>query len=156
MDAWIPRRYDSRLGTHPVTHAQANMKLADWIDPRTKELREDEVKAALTQLEAQLVLAVPIPIIVSQDELRWPHERQGRVMVRSDYHHLRAQEGGQENRADRMGTGDRTKPNMWEAVWKSKIQPKVRVFAWKLLSNAIAVREGLARRGMQVRVGCPM
>lgn len=33
---------------------------------------------------------------------------------------------------------------------------KVRAFAWKLLSNAVAVRERLMRRGVQVPIGCPV
>lgn len=47
-------------------------------------------------------------------------------------------------------------PNLWDEIWKTNTLPKVRVFAWKLASNAVAVRERLARRGMQVQFGCPM
>lgn len=74
----------------------------------------------------------------------------------STYHHLRAQEDSAQPRPDSLIRGELTETILWEAVWKSKVMPKVRMFIWKLLSKAIAVREGLAKRGIHVEVGCPM
>lgn len=110
-----------------------------------------------SQSDAQLGLVVPIPLLIAtEDALRWSYERQGRVTVRSAYHHFRAQEGRGQTKEHITGMGDRSGPNLWEVVWKSKVQLKVCVFIWKLLSNAVAVREGLVRRGLQVSCGCPM
>lgn len=70
MDAWIFGKYDTRLGTHPVTQTQAQMKLEEWIDPTTKTWMEEKVSEVVTQGEAHLIFAVPIPLIARRDELR--------------------------------------------------------------------------------------
>lgn len=46
-------------------------------------------------------------------------------------------------------------PNIWEAIWKSRALPKVRAFAWKMMSNVVPVRDRLASRRVSVPVGCP-
>lgn len=46
--------------------------------------------------------------------------------------------------------------SLWSAIWNSNVMPKVKMFIWKLVSKAIAVKECLSRRGMLVQVGCPM
>lgn len=43
-----------------------------------------------------------------------------------------------------------------DAIWKSRALPKVRAFAWKMMSNSVAVRERLVRLGVQVPLGCPI
>lgn len=45
---------------------------------------------------------------------------------------------------------------MWEKIWKAKTLPKIKAFAGKLAVNAIAVRDGLARRGVPIETKCPM
>lgn len=35
-DTWIPGKYDSRLGSHPITRGQADTVLAEWIDPSSR------------------------------------------------------------------------------------------------------------------------
>lgn len=47
MDAWLPGRYDIRLGTRLVSQAQAGTILAEWIDQETKEWKKADVRAAL-------------------------------------------------------------------------------------------------------------
>lgn len=45
---------------------------------------------------------------------------------------------------------------MWNVIWKSNVMPRVKMFSWRLVARAVAVRDGLVRRGLQVGVGCPM
>lgn len=54
----------------------------------------------------------------------------------------------------RLQDGQLHQQNVWEAIWSSKLPPKIKVFAWKLCSRALAVGEELARRGMQVSLMC--
>lgn len=160
MDAWLPGRYDVRLVARPVLREQAGMVLAEWIDQDTKVWKEDAVRNALSAAESQCVLEVPILLVARQDELKWPFERKGRVTVRSAYHFIRDQ-----SRIDDLypASANAAEPatarsdcGLWDIVWKSAVMPKVRTFIWKLMSRAIVVREGLARRGMQVLNSCPI
>lgn len=100
VDAWIPGNYETRLGTHQVTEAQAQFRLAEWINHDTKAWDEKKVRRALSQEEADIIYAIPIPMFNMQDVLRWPHAREGGVTVRTTYHHLRAQRGVLEIRGE--------------------------------------------------------
>lgn len=153
-DVWIPGRYDIRLGSHPITQDQANTFLEDWIDPGLRDSVAPVFSNAVSIDELQAILVVPIPLVPRQDQLRWPYERGGCISVRSAYHRLRASDNRSIEGLDLDGSAGG--PNVREAIWKSKTLPQVRVFAWKLLSNAVAVRERLLRRGVHVPLGCPI
>lgn len=67
--------------------------------------------------------------------------------VRSSYHWLREREevGMTSTSAIRVN---------WSRLWKIKIPPKMKVFFWKLLHNALAYNLNLQRRGVQVSSSC--
>lgn len=128
--------------------------LADWIDQDTREWKEDVVRAALDESEAQWVMTVPIPIQTRYDELRWPFDRKGKVTARSAYHFLRSQDSRLLFSNDSMIPNVDSVLPLWSAIWKSSVVPKIKTFSWKLASKALAVRDCLSRRGMQVQVSC--
>lgn len=103
-----------------------------------------EVAAALSVSEAQLVSSVSISILSRKDKLKWSYDRQGRLTVKSAYHHIRAIEGSKFCSDNDAGI-DSIHSTLWLAVWKAKTQPKIRVFAWKLLSDVVAMRASQAR-----------
>lgn len=41
-------------------------------------------------------------------------------------------------------------------IWNTQTLPKIRVFAWKMATNALSVKTNLARRGVMVQLTCPM
>lgn len=55
-----------------------------------------------------------------------------------------------------MGDEGAAANNPCGLIWKAEVMPKIKVFAWKLLSNAISIKGDLARRGMQIHTGCPI
>lgn len=69
-----------------------------------------------------------------EDELVWPHSKDGMASVRSVYRLLRANDA----------VSNATK---WRSVWSSKVLPKIKAFLWRLMSNALAVRQNLVNRG---------
>lgn len=117
MDAWIPGRYESRLGARPVTQQQANLRLHEWIDPGSKTWLVNKVREAVCEEEAEAVLSVPIPLISSQDKLRWPFERRGSITVRSAYHRIRDRQSAQE---DQTGRGECSWGRCWESGCSSE------------------------------------
>lgn len=125
------------------------------MDPQLKVWREDKIRAAVSEEEADLILSVPIPLAYRADGLCWPHERSGKISARSAYHFIRskAREAGASHDPNHQLQVDQ---NLWAAIWKTPVMPKVRTFAWKLLSKSVLVRERLVRRGLPVSPGCPV
>lgn len=46
---WIPYKYETILGIHPVTESQAQMTLEEWIDPASKTWKDEEVRVLVSQ-----------------------------------------------------------------------------------------------------------
>ncbi|RID59055.1 hypothetical protein BRARA_F02304, partial [Brassica rapa] len=44
---------------------------------------------------------------------------------------------------------------LWSNLWKTKTSPKLRHFLWRALSGALAVKERLRTRGIQLDTTCP-
>lgn len=147
-DAWLSGGPIIRLGQQPITAHQATMLLENWIDPQSRSWNEAAVREAVSKVEAIQILQVPIPLNPRPDALRWPFERQGRVTARSAYHYIHQQREGEVGRAQGPQVGQQHQQNVWEAIWGSKLLPKIKVFAWKLCSRALAIGDELAKRGM--------
>lgn len=45
---------------------------------------------------------------------------------------------------------------LWSDLWKTKTSPKLRHFLWRVLSGALAVKERLRSRGMNLDTTCPL
>lgn len=44
---------------------------------------------------------------------------------------------------------------VWKWLWVAKIQPKAKMFGWRVLHNGVPVRVNLAQRGMHIDQVCP-
>lgn len=44
----------------------------------------------------------------------------------------------------------------WKKLWHADIPPKIRMFGWRALKNALPVKENLVRRGMEMDIRCPV
>ena len=43
---------------------------------------------------------------------------------------------------------------LWKSIWKAKTTPKLRHFRWRILSGALAVKERLRSRGINIDTTC--
>lgn len=116
VDAWLPGRYDSRLGSRPVSREQASVRLEDWLDREARKWNEGAVRAALNCTEAQWVLDTPIPLVPRNDQLVWPFDRNGRITVRSAYHHLRSFDQEGQPSLDNAAAQVRPAPLFWDVI----------------------------------------
>lgn len=69
-DVGIPGYYGTRIGSHLVTEIQANTALEEWIDPTARAWNEAKVRATVTDVEAQRIHRVPIPVQSKPDKMR--------------------------------------------------------------------------------------
>lgn len=87
------------------------------------------------QVDADEVLKLVVSMVEQRDILRWPHTTDGRPTVRSLYAYL-----GSSRSTGNMGIGHQpaNQSPMWQAIWKSKVWPKIQTYTWKLATNSIA------------------
>lgn len=94
-DPWVTLklgyRAEARSDMKNPTESRVSMLMRDdgtW----------DEVKVRQTVIEedAELILAMPIPIVATQDKHIWPHSKEGKTQARSVYHRMREPNKGGE------------------------------------------------------------
>lgn len=76
-----------------------------------------------------------------EDIFRWPCTPDGRIMVRSAYHAIKNANTSAETNEAMLITN--TSSNIWSAIWRAKVWPKVQVFMWRLVTNLVAVKSNL-------------
>lgn len=129
--------------------------MIQWIDPATRGWRTDVIQQAVHQQHAEVVMNVPIPLISRSEVFRWPYTPDGKISVRSAYHsikNLSGVEGEDAGSSSTSLTGEASV--LWRAIWKPKVWPKIRSFMWRLVTNSIAVKGNLARRGVSTSPFC--
>lgn len=127
--------------------ADGTERVADWIDPVTRAWREEVVRRAVDPIDAEAVLKVQIPLDHKSDVYRWPNTTDRRISVRSAYHSIKNRQVMRAPEEDTASVAEIS--NLWLAIWKARVLPKVQTFMWRLATNPIAVRANLVRRGIQ-------
>ncbi|KAL0444355.1 UNVERIFIED_CONTAM: hypothetical protein Slati_2158200 [Sesamum latifolium] len=91
------------------------------------------------------ILSIRLQEIGAQDELIWHFERSGKFSVKSAYQVARGLRGEAECSCPGRS---------WAFIWKSKVPPKIALFGWKCVREALPTTNQLRRRGVHVSDGC--
>ena len=90
------------------------------------------------------MLGIPLPVSDIEDSFCWGFSGSGTFSVKSAtwlaHDHV-----------------EHTTP-AWEFnwIWKIDAPPKILIFLWQMLHNALPIRVNLCRRGFQVDAACPL
>lgn len=102
---------------------------------------------------ARSILATPINPQILHDDVFWPHARDGKYSVKTGYK-IALQDFG-ESRSTANSSTQRNS-SIWNIIWGAKVQPKIKSFMWRLLSNAIPTQLALSKRGLGCNCMCPV
>lgn len=115
--------------------------VAELIDQPFGQWKEDLVREWLLPFEAKEVLSMPLSSIPFDDTYVWSYDKSGEYTVKSGYNFITFYKGAMEGEC---GPSEGSK--LWKKVWGLIVPPKVRVFVWRLCSNALPTAKGLHRR----------
>jgi hypothetical protein len=97
-------------------------------------------------------LKIKLPQRDMEDVLAWAPEKSGVFSVRSAYKLAKEEaERPRTTTASRAPDGTRA---IWKALWRCPAPPKVRVFAWKLITNSLATWENKYHRNIETTDTC--
>ena len=108
-----------------------------WNVPKLRRVISDEQVL-------QKVIGIPLPISDVEDSFCWGFSGSGTFSVKS---------------ATWLAHGHDEHPTpTWHFnwIWKLDVPPKIRIFLWQLLHNALPLRDNLYRRGLQIDRVCPL
>jgi hypothetical protein len=103
------------------------------------------VNKTFTALEAEEILKIKPGVSLSHDVTAWAFEKNGFYSVRSAYRLLK-----ESQMADAMASSSEAGASgdgrAWSLLWKLDAPPKVRVFWWRVLHDALPSKVKLKRR----------
>ncbi|MCI01383.1 putative ribonuclease H protein, partial [Trifolium medium] len=99
----------------------------------------------------ELIKQLPLIQEPIEDQLMWPHTKDGLYSVKSGYNLLRHwQESDNPSSAN---------PNpysqVWKKLWNLQTIPRHKVIIWRIINKALPVRSELSRRGTLCSILCP-
>ncbi|XP_009103405.1 uncharacterized protein LOC103829494 [Brassica rapa] len=115
-----------------------DLKVSDLINPQTKFWDRGKLEENFFPPDIELILKQK-PVLEEVDDYEWVHTHWGGYTVKSGYwlvSRLEYSDVQKECLAQPSNHG------LLGKVWKVKTAPKIRIFMWKSLSNALVVNDG--------------
>lgn len=91
------------------------------------------------------------PCVNQEDSIRWGFTKRGDYPTQSCYKLLEALVDFEHPQTRALPLIER---QLWRNIWKIKAPPKIKHFIWRALSGALAVKERLITRGIQMDTTC--
>ncbi|XP_043814106.1 uncharacterized protein LOC122724009 [Manihot esculenta] len=140
---WLPS--DSNFVPNDPMFIDDAMHVSDLFVPGELRWDLEKVLNIFSMDDVRSILAIPLPLNPRPDKLIWHFEKRGFYTVKTAYYCVLSMLG----RHLRVGTSD-----LWKKVWALDVPPKVRDFIWRLFRGVLPTRDNLARRGVDVPLGC--
>jgi hypothetical protein len=150
-DRWIPSPCTYEIQS-PIGSFARDTKVCDLVDSSTKWWNISLVTSIFSEVEAAMILSLPICPQSQQDRVVWVGTRTGFFSVKSAYHMAKEKMdcfGGE------CSTGD-PYSNIWKAIWSVKGPKVVNNFLWKACNGILPTRVNLYKRGISDDPMCPI
>ena len=126
--------------------------VSELIDATMASWNEELVRQVFTPLDAESVLKIPLCTRQIDDFWAWAWERSGVFSVRSAYRVLKQiQDEGHSSAGSSSGEEE-----SWKRLWKLNVQPKFRIFWWRVMIGFLPAKAELARRHIGEDVSCAL
>jgi hypothetical protein len=108
--------------------------------------KEELVRATFQRQDVEEILRIRLPRCNGDDFLAWHFENSGDFSVRSAYKLALINDGDiTTGQSSNRPNGDR---HIWDVIWKAKVPQKVKIFTWRLATDALAVQTNRYSRKM--------
>ena len=149
-DPWIPRNHQLR----PIT-ARRRCRLrwvADFIDPNGS-WNMALVRQHFLHVDVAEIIKIKPSTRNQEDFLAWHPEKRGMFTMRNAYGMALDEKMCNKSSGTSSNNPSGYRPD-WKLIWQCPVPPKVRIFSWKLASNALATQENMCRRDMEEDPTC--
>uniref|UniRef100_A0A8R7PY34 Reverse transcriptase zinc-binding domain-containing protein n=1 Tax=Triticum urartu TaxID=4572 RepID=A0A8R7PY34_TRIUA len=135
-----------RLSDEPV------QLVSDLIIEASGEWDVELVRKMFIAPDAAAILKMPRPRVQVTDFWAWAWEQLGAFTVHSAYKMLLGQKAATQVIPSSSSHGE----DWWRALWKLQVQPKIRIFWWRVLKKFVPVHGEMMRRHIREDAICPM
>lgn len=146
-DSWINLADDLRpFG--PTTKQEHDLLVADLLSSETKEWDVARINESLPEL-THLILRIKPSVLEVEDAYIWPLQKSGNYSTKSGYY-----AGSQATHASSIAATATATVNWKKLIWTPRLSPKLKLFLWRVLHNALPTGENLQRRGLLANTLC--
>ena len=152
-NVWAEKWIMDKVPKYPMYREDSTIDLtltvADLLLPGSSSWNEALVRRTFIPTDAEIVLKIR-PNLQKQDSRKWGLTRNGCYSSQSGYRFLdtlRFINGLQQGLPP-------VEKQVWKKIWKIGAPSKIRHFLWRALSGALAVKERLRPRGIQLDTTC--
>lgn len=138
-DEWIPGTQTRKI-LSPRGDANPNTMVCDLIHPISKTWIRSLISQLFLPFEVERVMSIPISSRLPEDVMCWDLEKDGVYSVRSAY---KAIWGDLHSNSEASSSYSMA---LWKKIWKVQVLPRVKIFAWRALSNALPTNVAIHRR----------
>lgn len=151
-DPWIPREHSLR-----VTTGQGRCRLkwvSDLLDQEGRDWDADKLANIFNRADIEAISRIKLPSRHAEDFLAWHMEKTGLFTVISAY-----------NLAMRLATLEHSEASssapdgerkLWSRVWSGSVPPKVNIFIWNLVRDALPTRRAKYVRKLEISDQCTL
>jgi hypothetical protein len=153
-DKWIPG-IRSMQPTVQLGEAEDHDEISlvsDLIDNEIGCWKIDKVRRNFIPPEADAILNIPLRRGGGEDFWAWSLEKAGIYSVKSAYRALMSRNEYLTLDEGTITESSSTQKQIWSALWKLHVMPKVRVFWWRVLRGILPVESTLKHRHI-VQIG---
>lgn len=146
-DSWI--QPETNLKPYgPILLQDTDLMVSDFLSRETKEWNRVKIENLMPELTNH-ILALRPSVLGAHDAYVWPLNKSGAYTVKSGYF---AASSIKPTPAPRQSLVDW---NWKKNLWNPPLLPKIKIFLWKVLQQAIATCDNLQRRGVLTGAQCP-
>lgn len=127
-----------------------DLRVCDLICPQTKTWDRGKLEEVFFPSDIELVMKIK-PTFGQKDSYEWVHNRWGAYSVKSGYWLACSLD---QSEVKNLALCKPSLNDVRSKIWEVKTVPKIKIFMWKAMSNALAVSEELRGRGIKVDPRC--
>jgi ribonuclease HI len=150
-DKWLPHQNGFQVWSRPQ-NTQSCLWVKDLINPITHQWDHHIINNLFYPFEATQILQIPLVDSLSRDELTWSGTKEGIYTVKSGYNAIIDWNTARNNQS---GSNINNTETLWKNLWKIKSPPKFLNLIWRIINQAIPVKDKLTSKGIRCSPICP-
>ncbi|GAU19906.1 hypothetical protein TSUD_95110 [Trifolium subterraneum] len=111
----------------------------------------DIINQLFLPFERDLIKQTPLIPETLEDQLMWPHSKEGIYTVKSGYNLIKFWK----NAESPSSTHTDAYNKVWKKLWALPTIPRHKILLWRIIHQALPVRSALSKRGIQCLIQCP-
>ncbi|XP_008240710.1 PREDICTED: uncharacterized protein LOC103339206 [Prunus mume] len=153
-DSWLHPPHEGIINVSQLISPSAPQQVCEIMDKVNHSWRVDLIDSYVSRETIDIIRCCPIGNSDGCDRRVWPWTSNGDYTVKSGYRRIHAQKRIREGEGG--STSHVVQKEVWQSIWKIVTLPKIRVFLWRLLNDAISTRWNLFKRKIVNSPLCPI